>query len=278
LLGFNTNVRHKGKVFHIQTEDSGVKHPHVITHLFADGGRILKSTKTSYGDHLAEDNLTDTVRTMMKDQHKAMFMALRDGTFDAVIEDPGPQASSAEGRSFSGPPAKATIPTAPVASTSPAAPPKPSHPEASVPPVAVLPVIIPGPPPMAVDLDAAASWKGVRVEMDVLERAASASVDEPGLFHPAGDMPPPPAAVLSSKRPTGSYRALTPEPSGVTDSPSRYVPSRPAAIFATARPTEGGNVFGEEMISDKSLDEVILSFLAEEFGTAPGGKPDGGKR
>jgi hypothetical protein len=25
LLGYNNNVRHKGKVFHIQTEDSGVK-------------------------------------------------------------------------------------------------------------------------------------------------------------------------------------------------------------------------------------------------------------
>ena len=40
-LGFNNNVRHKGRVFHIQTEDSGIKHPHIITHLFADGGRIL---------------------------------------------------------------------------------------------------------------------------------------------------------------------------------------------------------------------------------------------
>ena len=34
LLGFNNNVRHKGRLFHIQTEDSGVRHPHVITHLF----------------------------------------------------------------------------------------------------------------------------------------------------------------------------------------------------------------------------------------------------
>ena len=40
LLGFNNNFKHKGSVYHIQTEDSGVKHPHIITHLFADGGRI----------------------------------------------------------------------------------------------------------------------------------------------------------------------------------------------------------------------------------------------
>ncbi len=41
LLGYNTNVRHKGRVFHIQTEDSGVLKPLVISHLFADGGRSL---------------------------------------------------------------------------------------------------------------------------------------------------------------------------------------------------------------------------------------------
>lgn len=87
LVGFNTNVRHKGKVFHIQTEDSGVRHPHVITHLFADGGRILKSTKASYAEILNEPDLTDRVRTLMKDQHKAMFMALRDGSLDTTIEE-----------------------------------------------------------------------------------------------------------------------------------------------------------------------------------------------
>ena len=45
LLGYNNNVRHKNRQFHIQTEDSGVNHPHIITHLFMDGGRILKSVK-----------------------------------------------------------------------------------------------------------------------------------------------------------------------------------------------------------------------------------------
>ena len=57
LVGYNTNVRHKGKLYHIQTEDSGVKRPHVITQLFADGGRILASEKTSYEEHLQIDNL-----------------------------------------------------------------------------------------------------------------------------------------------------------------------------------------------------------------------------
>src|SRR5882672_2729713 len=85
LLGFNNNVRHKGKIFHLQTEDSGIKHPHVITHLFADGGRIVKTMKTSYAEHVGNDRLSDIVRDLMKEQHKAMFISLRDGQFDGLI-------------------------------------------------------------------------------------------------------------------------------------------------------------------------------------------------
>ncbi|MDP9152232.1 MAG: hypothetical protein M3O36_20090, partial [Myxococcota bacterium] len=79
LLGYNNNVRHRGKVFHIQTEDSGVRYGHVITHLFMDGGRILKSVKTSYAEYQGNARIGDIVREMMKQQHKAMFIALRDG-------------------------------------------------------------------------------------------------------------------------------------------------------------------------------------------------------
>jgi hypothetical protein len=82
LVGYNTNVRHKGKLYHIQTEDSGVKRPHVITQLFADGGRIIASEKSSYEEHLQADNLQAVVKQLMQDQHKRMFIALRDGAYD----------------------------------------------------------------------------------------------------------------------------------------------------------------------------------------------------
>ena len=82
LVGYNTNVRHKGKLYHIQTEDSGVKRPHVITQLFADGGRILASEKTSYQEHLDSENLSEVVKKLMQEQHKRVFIALRDGVYD----------------------------------------------------------------------------------------------------------------------------------------------------------------------------------------------------
>ena len=87
-LGFNDNVQHRGQIFHIQTEDSGVKYPHVITHLFADGGRILKTVKTSYAEHVGAEKLTDVVRDLMKRQHRAMYVALRAGRLDEVIDAP----------------------------------------------------------------------------------------------------------------------------------------------------------------------------------------------
>ena len=84
LLGYNTNVRHKGRLYHIQTEDSGVSHPHIITHLFADGGRIVGSKKTSYAEHLNADGLQDTVKKLMQAQHKASEALYKNQQGDAA--------------------------------------------------------------------------------------------------------------------------------------------------------------------------------------------------
>jgi hypothetical protein len=87
LLGFNNNVRHNGRVFHIQTEDSGTKYCRVVTHLFADGGRILRTIRTDYSQQLGTAEFTEAIRRLMKDQHRSMFAALRAGEFDDSIRD-----------------------------------------------------------------------------------------------------------------------------------------------------------------------------------------------
>ena len=86
LLGFNNNVRHRGRIFHIQTEDSGIKFPRIVTHLFADGGRIVKTTRTDYSQHVEKPDMATVVRGMMKEQHKGMFASLRTGDLDALLE------------------------------------------------------------------------------------------------------------------------------------------------------------------------------------------------
>jgi hypothetical protein len=106
LLGFNNNVRHRGRVFHIQTEDSGVRHARIVTHLFADGGRIVGTRRLDYSSYLGQADMTVALRRLMKDQHKAMFLALRAGELDEEIDrifcEPG-MATSASPRPDAGP-------------------------------------------------------------------------------------------------------------------------------------------------------------------------------
>jgi hypothetical protein len=85
-VGFNNNVKYKAQTFHIQTEDSGLDKPHVITHLFADGGRIIKSHKRSYADHVRDSDVAQYVRQLMKGQQLEMALSLREGKFDPIIE------------------------------------------------------------------------------------------------------------------------------------------------------------------------------------------------
>ena len=84
-MGFNNNIKFRDTVFHVQTEDSGLDQPHIITHLFADGGRVIKSHKRLYNEHTTRSDVAEYVRALMKAQHLEMVMALRDGRFDGII-------------------------------------------------------------------------------------------------------------------------------------------------------------------------------------------------
>ena len=81
ILGYNHNVQYRGLVFHIQTEDSGLKAPHVFTHLFY-GGVIISTRKLVYDAGTAEDG----IKALMQSQHKAVMKDLRRGTFDEKID------------------------------------------------------------------------------------------------------------------------------------------------------------------------------------------------
>ena len=83
VVGFNHNIKHRGKMYHIQTEDSGLDNPHIITHLFV-GGNILASKKTSYADIVGAENLAQVVRELMEEQHKEMLRNLINGVYDDV--------------------------------------------------------------------------------------------------------------------------------------------------------------------------------------------------
>jgi hypothetical protein len=314
LLGYNNNVRHKGKVFHVQTEDSGVKYGHIITHLFMDGGRILKSVKTSYSEYLDNDRMGEIVREMMKQQHKAMFIALRDGKFDAIIEssDTGhsstqsfpaavpvaPSSTSAlsPARVATASPSGAAAASPGTAAASPAPPsvgsPLASKPTAPTPSPAATAARHASPAAPVVERagpSVARASDELSLDIDAVERAAAASSPSSSTVRGAADLPPPPANLFREKAAAGKYRISSPpaaRPTGPvpaagrppSSSPMpaaaraagatgerRYAPTRPASIFGQARPQQGKSIFGEDLISDKSLDEVILSYLAEDL-------------
>jgi len=230
LLGFNNNVKHRGRLFHIQTEDSGVRHPHVITHLFMDGGRILKTVKTSYAQHIGNEKLSEVVRDLMKEQHKMMFIALRDGQFDYVLDpDDAPPVSRAGGNSTS---RDSFQPT-------------PSQPQPIEGPGLAKSAAPEAPPPEAKEANAAPARGGQRREAPEIfanQGGDAARVNVPTV--------PPPTKKEIRDRPSSG----------------RYVASRPAAIFSSGRaPEAGGSIFGDDLISEKSLDEVILSYLSEDL-------------
>ena len=89
VVGFNHNFSYKGQVYHVQTEDSGIKNPHIITLLYR-GGTILSSKKTSYADIIKIDNLEVVVEDLMKSQHREMLRLLKNGDLDELLGLPQP--------------------------------------------------------------------------------------------------------------------------------------------------------------------------------------------
>jgi hypothetical protein len=81
ILGYNHNVRYRGLVFHVQTEDSGVLSPHLFTHLFY-GGTIISTRKLVYDAGAAED----AIKALMQAQHKAVMKDLKNQAFDEKID------------------------------------------------------------------------------------------------------------------------------------------------------------------------------------------------
>lgn len=79
--GFNTNIRYRGHIFHVQTEDGGKDSPSIITLLY-QGGAILFSKKTSYADQLDDADREGAVRQLMEAQHSAMVQGLKSGKLD----------------------------------------------------------------------------------------------------------------------------------------------------------------------------------------------------
>jgi hypothetical protein len=91
ITGFNTDVKYRGVVYHVQTEDKGTTNPLIET-LIYKGGEILGSRRLPYNDLVKNPEDEATITKLMEDQHKGMILEIKRGRFDpqadqTVMED-----------------------------------------------------------------------------------------------------------------------------------------------------------------------------------------------
>jgi hypothetical protein len=145
LRGYNHNLGHLGRVFHVQTEDSGPAAPRLFTHLFFEGS-ILASRKHEYDAALPDDQ----VRALMQSQHKTVMRDLMQARFDERITAFFAARGEAVAPSVEGAVPAATVPESPGPVMLPhGAPPVAAEPMAAVEPApAAEPVAAPAPTPV----------------------------------------------------------------------------------------------------------------------------------
>ena len=82
ITGYNTDVRYREKVFHVQTEDKGLSNPSIESVVY-HGGQVLATKRASYSDLVAEGKGSEAIAGRMEHQHRMMIAAIKGGTFKA---------------------------------------------------------------------------------------------------------------------------------------------------------------------------------------------------
>jgi hypothetical protein len=85
ITGFNTDIKHNEKVYHIQTEDKGLSNPYIESLVYV-GGEILASKKTSYAEQAKTGVDEKWIGSLMEQQHRTMIAAIKRGRFDAPAD------------------------------------------------------------------------------------------------------------------------------------------------------------------------------------------------
>ncbi len=77
VMGFNTEIKHNGIVFHIQTEPRKGARIETLVYL---RGAIIHSLKTSYEDLLnSPDYSEEKLKRFLEDQHRQVIARIRAG-------------------------------------------------------------------------------------------------------------------------------------------------------------------------------------------------------
>lgn len=244
ITGFNTDVEHDGVVYHVQTEDKGLKSPLILSLVYV-GGTILASKRTPYEDLLKAGYDEKVLSERLNRQHKLICAAIHAGR----IEDLKRQTERDAGARAAKPAAEPARPEPPqpepVRQEPPPEPAPAAHAEPPPPPPP------PPAPPAPTDL--------------IL---VSNAEDEPApVFWPQQQPTPPP--------PPPAYEEVA-----APQSPSQQVPAAAAEHVDYSRVVDYyGSISEVEELQLSFLDEK--KFVAGEFvkihvHVGRGGDPEGG--
>lgn len=85
IFGFNTDIKHEGTVYHVQSE-ARENELLLQTQVFVRG-RCVGKRATSYADKASESSFTDQRKEeILRDQHRMVLDAIRDGRLDSVFD------------------------------------------------------------------------------------------------------------------------------------------------------------------------------------------------
>jgi TonB family protein len=90
ITGFNTDVEHGDRVFHVQTEEKGPANPVVVTLVYC-GGEILAALEVPYA---ADAPSTDQIRERMREQHRGLIRDVHAGKYDSQPQPLGHDGST----------------------------------------------------------------------------------------------------------------------------------------------------------------------------------------
>jgi len=82
--GFNSEVKYKGAIFHVQTQDCGPG-ARCIESLIYKSGKLISSRKTDYTSFLALPRLQEKILQILKGQHTAVLKEIADGKFEHFL-------------------------------------------------------------------------------------------------------------------------------------------------------------------------------------------------
>jgi hypothetical protein len=84
ITGFNTDVPHDGRIYHVQTEDRGRENP-VLESLVYIGGTIVAKKSTPYSEQLSGGATEEAIASLLKRQHQVIIAAIKAGRIEDLI-------------------------------------------------------------------------------------------------------------------------------------------------------------------------------------------------